>query len=59
MRLAALHLSLLMEANRNGSVHPATKADRVACSELRRAGYLDADNNITSEGRMAAQGERE
>lgn len=59
MNFKALHLSLLMEANRHGSAHPVTEADQAACSELRKWGYLYPDNNITPKGREAAQGERE
>lgn len=59
MILRALHISLLMEADRQGSVHPVTQADRVACVELREGGYVDRDGYITSKGRQAArQGER-
>lgn len=59
MSLRALHISLLMEADRHGSVHPVTVADRAACVQLQKHGYLTAAGDITRKGRAAArQGER-
>lgn len=58
MNLKALHISLLMEADRQGSVHPVTVADRTACAELREHGYVNHNGTITTKGRATArQGE--
>lgn len=59
MKLTALHVSLLMEADRHGTVNPVTAADWLAVLDLQGGGYVNEDATITEKGRAAArQGER-